>query len=331
MYVTRNARMTPFQIIKFRERTMKKFGNYLAVAGVAMAVTAIAVPLQAAELRIGTASQGGAFYPVGQAVSSLVNKHADGLTMVPVVTQGSVQNPRLVNKGEVDIAITNNNLAVFANKGAAMYKKSGKMKLRAIGSLHFSVLHMMTLGASSINGIADLKGKRVAVGPAGGGTIVMLKQVLGLHGMKLKDITPSYLSYGDGFSQLADGNVDAAFALSGYPAGAVMQARANKALKYIRMSDDVMKKALGKYKNYNKVVMKKGIYKTPGEAAMLGVNNMLVVNAAMDADTAYKITKAIYDHMDEFRANNAHAKQIVPARSKKLKIPLHPGAAKYFK
>jgi len=310
---------------------MKKFTNYLAVAGVAMAAAAFAAPINAAELRVGTASQGGAFYPVGQAISSLVNKYADGLTMVPVVTQGSVQNPRLVNKGEVDIGITNNNLAVFANKGAAMYKKSGKMKLRALGSLHFSVLHMMTLESSSINGIADLKGKRVALGPAGGGTIVMAKQVLGLHGMTLKDITPSYLSYGDGFSQLADGNVDAAFALSGYPAGAVMQARANKGLKYIRMSDEVLGKALGKYKNYNKVVMTKDIYKTPGEAAMLGVNNMLVTNAGMDADTAYKITKAIYDHMDEFRANNAHAKQIVPERSKTLKIPLHPGSAKYFK
>ena len=310
---------------------MTSFGKTWAVAGLAAAVVAFTAPAQAQELRIGTASQGGAFYPVGQAISSLVNKYADGLTMGPVVTQGSVQNPRLVNKGEVDIGITNNNLAVFANKGAAMYKKGGKMNLRALGSLHFSVLHMMTLKSSPINGIADLKGKRVAVGPAGGGTIVMLKQVLGLHGMKFEDITPSFLSYGDGFSQLADGNVDAAFALSGYPAGAVMQARANKELKYIRMSDEVMKKALGKYKNYNEVNMTKDIYKTPGDAGMLGVNNMLVTNASMDADTAYKITKAIYDNMDEFRANNEHAKQIVPERSKTLKIPLHPGAAKYFK
>jgi len=310
---------------------MRTFGRTFAVLCVAVGVAFAGQSASAQELRIGTASQGGAFYPVGQAISSLVNKYADGLTMVPVVTQGSVQNPRLVHKGEVDIGITNNNLAVFANKGAAMYKKTGKMALRAIGSLHFSVLHMMTLKSSSINGIADLKGKRIAVGPAGGGTIVMLKQVLGLHGMSVKDITPSFLSYGDGFSQLADGNVDAAFALSGYPAGAVMQARANKDLKYIRMSGDMMKKALGKYKNYNEVKMTKDIYKTPGAASMLGVNNMLVTNADMDADKVYKITKAIYDHMDEFRANNAHARQIVPERSKTLKIPLHPGAAKYFK
>ena len=286
--------------------------------------------VQAEELRIGTASQGGAFYPVGQAISSLVNKYADGLEMVPIVTQGSVQNPRLVNKGEVDIGITNNNLGVLANKGAAMYKKGGKMDLRAIGSLHYSVLHMMTLKGSSINTIADLKGKRVAVGPAGGGTIPFTKQVLGLHGLKFEDITPSFLSYGDGFSQLADGNVDAAFALSGYPAGAVVQARVNKELKFIKLGDGKMTEALSKYKNYNEVVVPKDAYKTDEEGRVLGVNNMLITSASMDADKIYKITKAIYDHMDEFRANNAYAKQIVPANSLKLKIPLHEGAAKYF-
>ena len=302
--------------------------NFCAAAlGLALSATAAG----AEELRIGTASQGGAFYPIGQAIATLVNKHADGLTMVPIVTQGSVQNPRLVTKREVDVGITNNNLAVLANKGVAMYKKSGKMKLQAIGSLHFSVLHMMTLGSSSISGIADLKGKRVAVGPAGGGTIVFMKQVLGMHGMTLKDITPSFLSYADGFSQLADGNVDAAFALSGYPAGAVMQARANKSLKFIKIADDVMTSALAKYKNYNRVVIAKDVYKTASDGVALGVNNMLVVDAGMDADKVYKITKAIYDNMDEFRAGNAHAKQIVPSKSLSLRIPLHPGAARYFK
>lgn len=310
---------------------MKITKSCLAAVGFALALFSTSLSASAEELRIGTASQGGAFYPVGQAISNLVNSYADGLTMVPVVTQGSVQNPRLVNKGEVDIGITNNNLAVFANKGGAMYKKGGKMDLRAVGSLHFSILHMMTLKDSSINAISDLKGKRIAVGPAGGGTIPFLKQVLGLYGLTMEDITPSFLSYSDGFSQLADGNVDAAFALSGYPAGAVMQARANKELKFIALPDDKVEEALGKYKNYNRVVVPKDVYNTADDGVVLGVNNMLVVNASADADTIFKITKAIYDHMDEFRANNAHAKQIVPENSLKLKIPLHPGAERYFK
>lgn len=293
------------------------------------ALVALSSQVFAEELRIGTASQGGAFYPVGQAVSTLVNKHAEGLEMVPVVTQGSVQNPKLVNRGEVDVGITNNNLAVFANKGIAAYKKDGAMELRGLGALHFSVLHMITLADSDIETVADLKGKKIAIGPAGGGTIPFTKQVLGLHGIDIKDITPSFLSYADGFSQLSDGNVDAAFALSGYPAGAVMQARVNKDLKFIKLSPEALEKALEQYENYNKVTIAKDVYDTAEEGTVLGVNNMLFVRADMDADKAYKITKAVFGNLEEFRELNAHAKQIIPENSKQLKIPLHEGAARF--
>lgn len=308
-----------------------KFSRKIIIgSAAALALVAQVSVAAAAELRIGTASQGGAFYPVGQAISTLVGKYAADTTMVPIVTGGSVENPKLINTGEVDVAITNNNLSVLANKGVGPYKSSGAMNLRALGSLHYSILHMMTLDGSDIGSIADLKGKRIAVGPAGGGTIPFLGQVLALEGLTIDDITPSFLSYGDGFSQLADGNVDAAFALSGYPAGAVMQAQANKKLKFIPMTDEQVATALDKYPNYNKVVVPADTYGTDGDGTVLGVNNMLIVDEGMDETTAFEITKAIYDNMDEFRAENALANQIDPELSKSLKIPLHPGAAKYF-
>lgn len=302
----------------------------LAGAIAALGIFATVTAAGAQEMRIGTASQGGAFYPVGQAIATLVTKHGEGLSMVPVVTEGSVQNPRLVKSGEVEIAITNNNLAVLANKGAGPYAKGGAMNLRGIGALHPSILHMMTLADSSIETAGDLKGKRVAVGPAGGGTIPFLNQVLGLYGLTIEDITPSFLSYNDGFSQLADGNVDAAFALSGYPAGAVMQAQANKKLKHIKIDSDKMAEALQKYPNYDNVIVPKDVYGTAEDGSVLGVANMLIVDAGMSDDVAFRITRSIYGHMDEFRAANALAKQIDPERSKALKIPLHPGAAKFF-
>ena len=304
--------------------------NARYILGGIFAALTMGLAAHANELRIGTASQGGAFYPVGQAISTLVNKHAKGTTMVPIVTQGSVENPRLVNSKEVDVGITNNNLSVLANKGVGPYKKIGAMELRALGSLHFSVLHMMTLDSSSISSVADLEGKRIAVGPAGGGTIPFLKQVLGLADLTIDDITPSFLSYSDGFSQLADGNVDAAFALSGYPAGAVMQAKANKKLKFIAMTPEQVEIALGKYSNYNKVIVPQDTYNTDTDGTLLGVNNMLIVDAGMNDEIAYEITKAVYGNMGEFRAENALANQIDPARSLTLKIPLHPGAAKFF-
>ena len=296
----------------------------------AVALAAQAMTAAAEELRIGTASLGGAFYPVGQGISNLVNKYAGGdITMVPVVTGGSVQNPRLVGSGEVDIAITNNNLAVLATKGVGPYK-SGAIDVKAVAALHPSVLHMIVLDGSDIKSFADIKGKRVAVGPAGGGTLGFMNFLLPIHGMTLDDFTPSFLSYADGFSQLSDGNVDAAFALSGYPASAVMQAAAGQKLRFIEFDPAKLDEALGKNGAFKAVEIPADVYSTDSPGTVIGVNNMLITLSDMDADKVHAITAAIFDHLDEFKAENANARQIDPADSKNLAIPLHEGAARYF-
>jgi TRAP transporter TAXI family solute receptor len=285
---------------------------------------------QAAELRIGTASLGGAFYPIGQTISNLVNKYGtQGSSMVPIVTGGSVQNPRLLDSGEVDVAITSNNLAALATKGVGPYK-SGPIEMSAVAALHPSVLHMVVMKGSDIKTIEDLKGKRVAVGPAGGGTLGFLDFLLPLHGMSLDDMTPSFLSYSDGFSQLSDGSVDAAFALSGYPAGAVMQAAASNDLAFISFSDGMLEKALKANPVYSGVLIPKDVYDTESPAVAIGINNMLVVSNSISPEIVEDILHSIFDHLDEFAEQNANAKQIIPEMSLQLSIPLHPGAKRYF-
>lgn len=309
---------------------MKRFSTTLINTAAALFIGLSFSSALAEELRLGTASLGGAFYPMGQSIANLVNKYAgDNISMVPVVTGGSVQNPRLVDSGEVEIAITNNNLAVLARKGKGPYR-SGEIDLKAVAALHPSVLHMMVMEGSDINTIEDLKGKRVAVGPAGGGTLGFLNFLLPLHGMSLDDMTPSFLSYSDGFSQLTDGNLDAVFALSGYPAGAVMQATASNKLKFISFSAGKLQEAISKNNAYQAVEVSASVYDTAEPGMLIGVNNMLVVPSSMDASVVEKITAAVFDHLDEFKAENANAKQIDPMMSRQLAIPLHEGSARYF-
>ncbi|MGI3187097.1 TAXI family TRAP transporter solute-binding subunit [Nioella aestuarii] len=297
----------------------------------AAVVAASTLGAGAEELRIGTASLGGAFYPMGQSISNLVNAYAGGdISMVPVVTGGSVQNPNLIHTGEVEIAITNNNLAVLAVNGRGPYSAAGEIDMSAVAALHPSVLHMVVLADSDIQTIEDIRGMRVAVGPAGGGTLGFMNFLLPLHDMSLEDITPSFVSYADGFSQLTDGTVDAAFALSGYPAGAVMQAAAGADLRFISFSDGMLEQALEANSAYVSVEIAADVYGTEAPGTLIGVNNMLVAPNSLDADVVEAITAAIFDNLEEFQAENANARQIDPAMSLDLAIPLHEGAQRYF-
>lgn len=280
------------------------------------------------ELHIATASLGGAFYPVGQTASNLVTKYADNLTMLPVVSAGAIQNPRLVNSGEVDIGMTNGNMAWLAVNASGPYSES--LDLKALGTLHPSILHMITLRNSDIRSFDDLRGKRIAVGPAGGGTYGFLIRLLEVHDMSIDDITPSYLAYGDGFAQLGDGNVDAAFALAAFPTSAVMQTLATNELSFIELSTDKLATMLEKYPYYTTRTLPSDTYRLEQDVNVIGVNNIMIVRSDMDEEQVFQIARSIYGHMDEFGKNNAIARQIDPLQSLQLPIALHDGAARYF-
>lgn len=305
---------------------MKSFVKILAALTVAAFSVQGAVAQQ--ELRIGTASLGGAYYPMGQALSANVNNFADGYTMVPIVTGGGLENPRLVASGEVDLALAPASLSFLAVGGKGPYKEA--LNIQGVGVLHSSVLHMVTLPGTGIETIEDLKGRTVAVGPAGGGTLSMMRNLFKLYGMSMDDITPSFLSYADGMSQLADGNVDASFALAGFPTGAVAQIAATSDLKFIELGDVKMTELVDTFPYYTKLEVPSDVYGSDAAITVIGSPNLLIASGDMDEELVFNIAQSIYGNLDSLIEENALAAKIVPEQSLNLPIELHSGAARYF-
>lgn len=280
------------------------------------------------EIRLGTAALGGAYYPLGQGLASLVTQHAEGMSMVPIVTRGAVENPRLVSSGDLEMALTNADLAFFAHEGRAPYQ--APLDVLAAGALHPSVLHLITRADSGFSTFAELRGKRVALGAAGGPTVSLARLLLEAHGMSLDDIVPSFLSYSDGFSQLGDGNVDAAFALAGYPAAGVLQTRATQELAFIQIEPEIMARFVTDNPYYYRVDIPGEVYDTDTGSTLLAVPNILIVRGSADEDLVFTVVESIYGNLPQLQQTNAIAQQIDPAQSVNLPIPLHPGAARYF-
>ena len=279
-------------------------------------------------LSIGTASIGGAYYPVGQEIANLITKYTEDFEMVPEVTGGAIENPRLVHSGEVDLGITNANLAYFAYNGSEPYET--KMNISAIASLHPSVFHIIVRANSDIQSISDFKGKRIAAGPAGGGTLPILETLLESEGLSMDDVIPSYLSYADGFSQLSDGNIDIALALSGYPASSVVELTSTTDIRFISVNDEKLEGILTDHPYYSRIIVPADTYRLGEDSIAIGVKNTLVVGNDFSEDEVFDMTKAIFDNLAEFQKANANALQIDIESAKDSAIPLHPGAQRYF-
>ena len=312
---------------------MMKRKNLLAILGILVFAVILNFPAMGdaakKQMTIGTASMGGAYYPVGTGVASLINKYVPEMDMRVEVTGGAVENPRLVGGGKTDLGITNTSTGFFATKGMKPYPKP--LPVRALAYMYPSTFHMVTKKDSKVETLSDLKGRRVAVGPAAGGTISLLRGLLTVYDMTVKDFKPSYISYKDGSLALQDGNVDASILLAGAPTSAVLELSVRTPIRFLRLDEDTVAKFLKEFPYYVKVVIPKSYYKTDQDVLAVGAGNLLIVNEAMSEDLAYKITAALYDHVDEFKKVHPATKVVTLESAPNAVIPLHPGAARYYR
>lgn len=62
------------------------------------------------------------------------------------------------------------------------------------------------------------------------------------------------------------------------------------------------------------------------------VNSLLITNKDMPEEEVYKLTKTLFDNLEDLRKAHSSANKIELVKSaQKLPLPLHPGAEKYYK
>jgi uncharacterized protein len=299
------------------------------------AVAVIAVGTQrstAADfITFGGGPTGGTYYAISTGMAKIFNAELKNVEARVRATSGSLENPVLVSAGKVDLGPTNANIAVWALAGDVVYKGKKQPNIALfMGGLAGGSLHVVVLADSPIKSLADLKGKRIAVGPQGNTTALMMNQLLGTYGVAASDYTPVYVNYNDGFSALGDGNVDAAIVNTAPPVAAVKELGIRHNIRMLSVPDERRKTFLDKHPYYRAAEIAKTTYGTKEDVSTVGTSNIIIVRKDMDANRVYNMVKAVYDNLDDLRAAHPSARVIKIENGPKGGLPLHPGSEKYF-
>jgi hypothetical protein len=291
-----------------------------------------AKPAEKKFVNIATGGTAGTYYPLGGAIAEILNKNVPGVNASAQSTGASVANINLLKDGKVEMALIQNDITYYAIKGQEMFKDKAVPNLKGIATLYNETVQILTVDKTGIKSIADLKGKRVAVGAAGSGTEANARQILEAFGITYNDIKVQYLSFGEAASGLKDGNVDAAFVTAGFPTAAIQDIATQHKVVLLPVEADKADALIKKYPFYAKVTIPGNTY--PGQTAnvaAVAVKAMLVVTDKMDADLAFNITKAIYDNVERMKAAHSVGKEISKESAKQgMSVELHAGAAKFF-
>jgi uncharacterized protein len=314
-----------------------KRGFTIAFGAIAAAALALGVAnAQLKTIAIGTGGTGGVYYPIGGALANLMSKNIPGMQATAQVTGGSVDNLKLINSGQSELAFSMADAALDAFSGEDKFK-GNKVPLRTLMVLYPNIMHVVSIEGTGVEKMTDLKGRRVSTGAPGSATEVMAFRVIEAAGLdKDKDIKRERLSVAESVNALKDRKIDAFFWVGGLPTAGVTDLAATPGTK-IKLIDhsDLVKPMNAKYNNlYSTAVIKAGTY--PGQDKdnqVSAVWNILVTNDKMSDADAYAIVKLIVDKKPDLVAVHKDAASFtvdnqVVANSP---IPWHPGAVKYFK
>src|SRR5882762_9093448 len=273
-------------------------GATLAIA-VAASLVAGATHAQQKTLAIGTGGTGGVYYPLGGGLANVLSKYLRGYQATAEVTGGSVDNLKLIGSGQSEIGFSMVDAALDAFKGEDKFRGS-KVPVRTLMVLYPNRMHVVTIEATGIEKISDLKGKRVSTGSPGSATEVMAFRVIEAAGLdKDKDMRRERLGAAESVNAIKDRKIDAFFWVGGLPTAAITDLAATPSVK-MKLIDhsDMVDKMNAKYGDlYAASLIKSGVY--PNQAAdnkNTVMWNILVANANMPDNIAFAINKVIFDY-----------------------------------
>lgn len=311
---------------------MKKLlGLLIAGALIFSAITAQAADQK--RLTLATGGTSGVYFPLGGAIGNTLGNKSDGsISVTAQATGASGENMRLVQAGDVDFAIVQNDVADAAFSGTAPFKeKLGKV--RALGRLYPEYLHVVASKDSGIKSLEDFKGKKISVGARGSGNEVNCRQIFDFYGLDYKNLEPIFLPYGETADQFKDRNLDGFVFTIGTPNPAIQDITTTQDVVFVPLEGQKADEVVAKFPYLVKDAIPAGTYKGQGNAVpTLSVQAILVANEDMPEDVAYNLTRLLYENSDAVaKAHNKGAEIKLENAADGVTIPFHPGAEKYLK
>ena len=288
-------------------------------------------------LIISTGQPGGTYHGAAVSLCAVIDEVLPDVEFDPQLSQGSVQSMLRLAPGtrnRYDLALIQNDTV------------DSHGEVRSILPLFEDVLHFIVPSDSEINGLADLEGKRVAVGPPNSGTAKFVKRLFAHYGISKEEFVPERKTIDKACLALQAGELDAVLIVAGFKPAAVERL-------FMDYGDQFRFVSLGEpaeiggavdgflltYPFATRYLIPQGVYRTSVQGSSraprhpivtIAIRTLLTCRADLPEDLVYRLTQAIVEKRSELVHRHPAAAQISDRMNEaELAFPLHPGAARF--
>ena len=290
---------------------------------------------------MGTATTGGTYYPVGVAISTLVKVKLEPTTNISVSaisSAGSGENLKLMDEGQIQFGILQGLYGAYAWNGTGPVPQAYK-NLRSVSMLWQNVEHFVVrnnvVETGTISDMTNLYDESFSIGARNSGTEGSGRFILGKIGIDLEQVDIAYLGYGPSADAMQNGNIDGMNIPAGVPASAVTRAYANLGgeITTLDFTEAQLAEVNSDFELWTPYLIPAGTYPNQDkDINTIAQPNIMAARADVPEEDVYQITKTIYANLAFL--NNIHPATKAMALEKAiagLPMPLHPGAARFYR
>jgi TRAP transporter TAXI family solute receptor len=306
----------------------------------AMLCASVMLPARSGEIKfinILTGSVNGVYYPLGVALSQLYREALPGVKVSAQVTRASIENLNMLQaeRGEVAFALGDTLAQAWRGaQGSAFH--APLTKLRVIAAIYPNYIQIVVRADADIATLADLKGKRIAVGLAESNTALNARAIFHAAGWSEQDMAQiEYAEFTEAAGRLRRRELDAALQSAGLGVAAIRKLAASMPVMIVPIPADIVTKLsdeLGDGAYQPGVIPARTYAGQIADVPTAMIRNFLVTHTEMPADVVYAMTRVTLDHLDRLGQAHAVAKKIDRATAAQHgMVPLHAGAEKYYR
>ncbi len=284
-----------------------------------------------ATVRLTTGPPGGGFYPIGQRLGAAWSRLLPNTQIDVRASGGGVANVEEIQQGHADVGFTFADVAYIAYQGRLAGERRAFDRLRGIAVLQWTPVHLVVGPGSSIESVQALRGRRVGLGPPRSGTALTATLVLQAFGVDVNTVRTQLLPFEEAEHRLIAGELDAMFDNAVYPAESVLRATRAGA-RILPLTGGPVQQLSRNYPFLRMTLIPPDTYAGVSSAVhTVGVESLLVCRSDLDEALVYELTKGFFAALPSLSLSQDALRFIDPEQASATPIPLHDGAARYYR
>jgi len=328
------------------------FAAGVLLFGVLVAGVSYRAEVQAAVARmafvIATGPTGGTYFPLGEAIAGIVSHPPGvyrcertgvcgppGLIASVRTSQGAAANALAVNAHTVEAALAQSDVVAEAIAGRGLFRRAGaQTHIRVLASLYPEEVHLVALRSAHVGSLADLRHKRVSVGPEMSGTMVTVRTILAAVHLPFSQMKPDHADSDSSAEKLAKGQIDALFFVGGAPVPLVRELLQEGRVVLVPIAGATRVKLLNTAHTLVAATIPSTVYPNTGTIQTVGVRAVLIANDSLADSVVYGVIRALFNPANRGMLTGSHrSAQAISIDTAAVNPPgpLHPGAARFYK